>query len=208
MKLTLEQLDATLPQTQCTLCGYSGCRPYAEAMLYKQESIDKCLPGGVETLIQLGSLLQQDPIPLIPLMREKEKPNLLAVIDEDNCIGCKKCIQVCPVDAIFGAPKQMHTIIPAECTGCELCVPACPVDCIDMVKTKELSSKEKEQKAVLAKSRYDFRQIRLQRNKMEEASKHRYLKFADMKDQEAKISARKLEIQAAVARNKAKKNGC
>src|SRR6185312_17431427 len=102
MKVTPEQIDALLPQTQCTLCGYQGCRPYADAIIYKNETIDKCLPGGVETLIQLGELVNQDPKPLIEEMKSKQKPPMLAVIDEKTCIGCKKCIQVCPVDAILG----------------------------------------------------------------------------------------------------------
>lgn len=209
MKVTPEQIEDLLPQTQCTLCGYSGCRPYAEAMLYKGESIDKCLPGGVETLLKLGKLLEQDAEPFIEEMEKKAKPDLLAVLDEAACIGCKKCIQVCPVDAILGAPKQMHSIINDECTGCELCVPACPVDCIQMVEITPIASpEEKKKKAEKAKSRYEFRQIRLHRDTMEAAEKHRQLKFANIQAQEEKVLARKLEIQAAVARMKEKKGGC
>lgn len=207
MKITPDQIEELLPQTQCTLCGYNGCRPYAEAILYKKESIDKCLPGGVETLMRLGGLVQQDPAPFVEEMRKKAKPNLLAVIDEETCIGCKKCIQVCPVDAILGAPKQMHSIIRDECTGCELCVSACPVDCISMIEMEVLGASEKTQKAQQAKARYEFREMRLQRDTMEAAVKHRQLKFADTDDQEAKVLARKLEIQAAVTRMKEQKNG-
>ena len=128
----VDRIDALLPQTQCGQCGYPGCRPYAEAMAGGEEDINRCPPGGETTIIALADLLGKEPKPLDPEAGE-EKPKAVAVIDEQVCIGCTLCIQACPVDAILGAAKQMHTVIADECTGCELCLPPCPVECIDMV---------------------------------------------------------------------------
>jgi electron transport complex protein RnfB len=127
----VDQIDALLPQTQCGQCTYAGCRPYAEAIAGGDAEINQCPPGGETTIRALADLLDRDFKPLNP-EHGTEKPPALAVIDEDTCIGCTLCIQACPVDAILGAGKQMHTVIAAECTGCELCLPPCPVDCIIM----------------------------------------------------------------------------
>ena len=127
----VDQINALLPQTQCGQCGHPGCRPYAEAIA-NGAAINKCPPGGQATINALAELLDQEPIPLDSEHGE-EKPPMVAVIREEECIGCTKCIQACPVDAILGAAKQMHTVIADECTGCDLCVEPCPVDCIDMV---------------------------------------------------------------------------
>ena len=124
-----DQIDALLPQTQCGQCSYPGCRPYAEAIAAGEADINRCPPGGEPTVLALADLLGRDPKPLEAETREKA----VAVIDEQTCIGCTLCIQACPVDAIVGAAKQMHTVIEEECTGCELCLEPCPVDCIFMV---------------------------------------------------------------------------
>ena len=129
----VDKIDAILPQTQCGQCTYPGCRPYAEAIIKGEADINQCPPGGETTIIALAELLGKDPKPLNPENGE-EAPTLVAVIREDVCIGCTLCIQACPVDAILGAAKHMHTVIVDECTGCDLCVPPCPVDCIDMVE--------------------------------------------------------------------------
>ncbi|HEB96165.1 MAG TPA: electron transport complex subunit RsxB [Sedimenticola thiotaurini] len=126
-----DKIDALLPQSQCGQCGYPGCRPYAEAIAEGQAEINLCAPGGESTMLALADLLGRDPVPLDGEAAE-EKPPSVAVIDEQLCIGCTLCIQACPVDAIVGAAKQMHTVIASECTGCELCVPPCPVECIHM----------------------------------------------------------------------------
>ena len=125
-----EQVNALLPQTQCGQCGYPGCKPYAEAIA-NGDKINKCPPGGEATIQALADLLDVEVEPLDAA--EGEKPQMVAYIREAECIGCTKCIQACPVDAIVGASKLMHTVIADLCTGCELCIPPCPVDCIVMV---------------------------------------------------------------------------
>jgi electron transport complex protein RnfB len=127
--LLADRIDALLPQTQCEQCGYHGCRPYAEAIARGEAQINQCPPGGAAGIEKLAALLNTPVLPLDPA-HGTEKPRMLARIVEADCIGCTKCIQACPVDAIVGAAKLMHTVIADDCTGCELCVPACPVDCI------------------------------------------------------------------------------
>ena len=128
----IDRINTILPQTQCGQCNYPGCRPYAEAIASGEADINQCPPGGEAGIMALAKLLGVEPKALNPDCGE-EKPKALAVIDEQVCIGCTLCIQACPVDAILGASKYMHTVIESECTGCELCLPPCPVDCIDMV---------------------------------------------------------------------------
>lgn len=125
----VEQVNALLPQTQCTQCGYPGCRPYAEAIVANDEAINLCPPGGDETVKRLANQLGQEVVPLA----EAVLVTSVAIIDEAACIGCTHCRTACPVDAITGAHQFMHTVIRSECTGCELCVAPCPVDCITMV---------------------------------------------------------------------------
>ena len=129
----IERLDRLLPQTQCGQCGFSGCRPYAEAMARGQAQVDRCPPGGDAGARTLARLLGTTPLPYDRSLGQHQ-PATLALVVEADCIGCTKCIQACPVDAIIGAAKHMHVVIEPLCTGCELCVPACPVDCIVMVK--------------------------------------------------------------------------
>ncbi len=150
----VEKIDALLPQTQCTQCSYPGCRPYAEAIAKKDADINQCPPGGEVTIKALAGLLGCEAPPLNLALNhslnqkhrlnqnkeDQQLVNFVAVIDEQMCIGCTLCIQVCPVDAILGATKQMHTVIADECTGCDLCLPPCPVDCIEMVPIKETTN--------------------------------------------------------------------
>ncbi|WP_406682031.1 electron transport complex subunit RsxB [Shewanella subflava] len=126
----IDQVEALLPQTQCGQCGYPGCRPYAEAIA-NGDKVNKCPPGGTATMEKLAELMGVDPEPLNQEAQEAVKK--VAYIREDECIGCTKCIQACPVDAIVGTGKLMHTVIAKDCTGCDLCVEPCPVDCIDML---------------------------------------------------------------------------
>ncbi len=132
----VEKIDAILPQTQCGQCGFPGCKPYAQAIAEERADINQCPPGGEEGIRKLAELLGKE---FKPLNAEHGAPKTksVAVIDERLCIGCTLCLQACPVDAILGAAKQMHTVLAAECTGCGLCVPPCPVDCIAMVELRE-----------------------------------------------------------------------
>ena len=132
----VQKIDAILPQTQCGQCTYPGCKPYATAIAAGEADINQCPPGGEEGIRKLAELLGVEPKPL-NAEHGVSKPKSLAVIDENICIGCTLCIQACPVDAILGAAKHMHTVIAAECTGCELCLAPCPVDCISMVPIEE-----------------------------------------------------------------------
>lgn len=135
----VDQINNLLPQTQCGQCSYPGCKPYAEA-ISNGEKINRCPPGGETTIQALADLLGVEPEPLdAEAGVEKDRPTV-AVIREDECIGCTKCIQACPVDAIIGAAKQMHTVVADECTGCDLCVEPCPVDCIDMVAVEQTTA--------------------------------------------------------------------
>jgi Na+-translocating ferredoxin:NAD+ oxidoreductase subunit B len=128
----VEAVDAWLPQTQCTRCGYPRCLDYARAVADGDADINQCPPGGDATIHGLAALLEREPLPLNTDFGEP-KPKTIVRIDEPYCIGCTLCIQACPVDAILGAAKRMHTVIESECTGCDLCLPVCPVDCIDVL---------------------------------------------------------------------------
>jgi len=130
----VEQINAILPQTQCGQCNFPGCKPYAEAIANGEAPINQCPPGGQEGIKKLAELLDVEILDLNPENGVEEVDQVVEIVEAD-CIGCTKCIQVCPVDAIVGAAKQMHTVILDECTGCDLCIPACPVDCIITIPT-------------------------------------------------------------------------
>jgi Na+-translocating ferredoxin:NAD+ oxidoreductase subunit B len=159
----VQRIDALLPQTQCTKCGYDGCRPYARAIAQGAADINQCPPGGDEGVVKLAALLGRAPKPLNPV-NGAYRPPQVAVIDEEICIGCTKCIQACPVDAIVGASKYMHTVIASWCTGCELCIPPCPVDCIALEPVAALPD------ANLSRDRHDARAVRLARDAAERAA--------------------------------------
>jgi len=162
-----DRIEDLLPQTQCTKCGYPACRPYAEAVAHGEANYNQCPPGGAEGIARLAALLGK---PVIPLNSANgvERPRPLAVIDEQVCIGCTLCMQACPVDAIVGAPKQMHTVIAELCTGCDLCVPPCPVDCIAMPPvTGEATGWDawSQSQADAARERHNRREARLARER-------------------------------------------
>ncbi|MCC8396278.1 electron transport complex subunit RsxB [Paraburkholderia sp. MMS20-SJTR3] len=167
VKTLADRIEDLLPQTQCTKCGYPACRPYAEAVATGDANYNQCPPGGAEGIARLAALLGK---PVIPLNGANgvERPRPLAVIDEQVCIGCTLCMQACPVDAIVGAPKQMHTVIAELCTGCDLCVPPCPVDCIATpAVTGEATgwAAWSQSQADAARKRHDRRTARLARER-------------------------------------------
>ena len=164
-----DRIEDLLPQTQCTKCGYPACRPYAEAIAEGRANYNQCPPGGTEGVARLAALLGKPVIPINPA-NGSERPRPVAFIDEAVCIGCTLCIQACPVDAIVGAAKQMHTIVPELCTGCDLCVAPCPVDCIAMIEVtpgKTGWDAWSQKQADAARARHDSRTLRLQREKNE-----------------------------------------
>lgn len=168
----VERIDALLPQTQCRQCGFAGCRPYAEALAAGSADINQCPPGGDEAARDLANLLGVAFKPVVARPEAAANPSV-ALIDEARCIGCTLCMQACPVDAIVGAAKLMHTVITDVCTGCELCVPPCPVDCIALVATgKDLSREEKRLAASRARSRFELRNARLA-SERRDRSRHR-----------------------------------
>jgi len=157
-------IDAVLPQTQCTRCGYAGCLPYAEAIAAGDAPINQCPPGGAAGIAALAQLLHRPALPLNPA-NGIEAPARLAWIDEELCIGCAKCLAPCPVDAIIGARRQMHTVVAALCTGCELCIAPCPVDCISMLPR---DASQPAPAPGLNRSRYQAHQERLARQAAEQ----------------------------------------
>ena len=157
---TVDDIDALLPQTQCTRCGYAGCRPYAQSIAAGEAPINQCPPGGAATIAALARLLARPALPLNPA-NGTEGPPLIALIDEEACIGCAKCLPPCPVDAIIGARRQMHTVVLALCTGCELCVAPCPVDCISMVPRAAVAEALCEPSAAENRERYAAHGARL-----------------------------------------------
>ena len=205
-----ERLEAALPQTQCTRCGYPDCRGYAQAMAAGEADIDRCPPGGAQGIVRLAAISGRAPKPL-DAARGSEGPRALAVIDEAWCIGCTLCIKACPVDCIVGAPKLMHTVIDNLCTGCELCVPVCPVDCISMQPvTGEKSGWQawSAPQADEARERYAFHQLRLERDKRENDERlaaKAQAKLADLAAHSgitdpAALAAKRAVVEAALQR--------
>jgi electron transport complex protein RnfB len=195
------RLDAWLPQTQCTQCGYPRCRQYAEAVARGDADINQCPPGGDVTIRALADLVGKTPLPLNRVHGD-HKPREVAAIDEGICIGCRKCIDACPVDAIVGARKLMHTVIAVECTGCGLCVPPCPVDCIAMLAVATVGDRWPEYPQA-------------QTNRWRERTERRLARLARRKTEPADSAAAKSifpdsetirgDIRAAVARAREKK---
>ena len=171
-----EAIHALLPQTQCTRCGFQGCRPYAEAIAAGDAEINRCPPGGFDTLLRLAALTGRPVQPLDPACG-REGPELVAHIDEERCIGCARCLPPCPVDAIVGGPNLMHMVVTEECTGCELCLPPCPTDCIEIVEAPALPPPFARAPQSLA--RYRAHQTRLSRWQAEDDAARQRKKAAN-----------------------------
>lgn len=197
-----DRIDAVLPQTQCEQCGFHGCRPYADAIAAGDAEINRCPPGGATGIKKLAELLDRAQLPLDPECGT-EKPRVLARIIEADCIGCTKCIQVCPVDAIVGAGKLMHTVIADQCTGCELCIPACPVDCI--IDVPMPLAQQDQAHADAARNDFNQREARLARDKTEREAQLAKRKAAMHKPAEVRGDISRNEVMAAIARAKAKR---
>jgi Na+-translocating ferredoxin:NAD+ oxidoreductase subunit B len=191
-----ERIDAALPQTQCTRCGYAACRPYADALAAGLSAINRCPPGGETVIVALAALTGRPAKPLDPECGEPA-PLLVAVIDETKCIGCTLCIDACPVDAILGAQKRMHAVLPSLCSGCALCVAPCPVDCIAL---RPAGRSWNDDDAAAARTRHVARAARLQRN--ERIAKRTATAKAGADDAAAR---RKAAVSAALARARARR---
>jgi len=193
----VREIDAALPQTQCTKCGYPACRPYAEAIAGGKARINRCPPGGEAGIRKLAALLGREYEPLDPSCGIEQRRRV-ALIDEPRCIGCTLCIQACPVDAIVGAAKLMHTVVTDLCTGCDLCIAPCPVDCIEMVPAVGADASWVRERADAARARFERRNARLEleRKARRERLAARALKAKADPDAEKKRAI----IQAAIER--------
>jgi len=205
-----DRIESLLPQTQCTKCGYAGCRPYAEAIAAGAANINRCPPGGAAGIARLAQLLGWPVLPLDPA-HGHEQPLRVAVIDEALCIGCTLCIQACPVDAIIGATRRMHTVLPELCTGCDLCVPPCPMDCIAMVPLQPARGWT-EADAAAARTRYHARNARLARERIENEQRLAAKAIAKLDELDARddltpqqIDRKKAVVQAAIERARARR---
>jgi len=202
MSELVERIDALLPQTQCTKCGYPGCRPYAEAIAAGEADVNQCPPGGDAGVRKLAALLGRQAKPLNP-RNGVEQPRRVAVIDEARCIGCTLCIQACPVDAIVGAAKLMHTVVTELCTGCDLCIPPCPVDCIEMVPAIGADALWDQPRANAARGRFELRRTRLERERAERTG--RLARRTLQAGGDPQGQKKRAIIQAAIERARAKR---
>jgi len=197
-----ERIDALLPQTQCTKCGYPACRPYAEAIARGEAEINQCPPGGDAVIRGLATLLGREARPLNP-RNGIAQPRRVALIDEARCIGCTLCIQACPIDAIVGAAKLMHTVVTELCSGCDLCVAPCPVDCIAMLPAVGADAIWDRTRADAARERFERRRSRQERERRERAERLAAPALKAKKDPDAE--KKRAIIQAAIERARARR---
>ena len=215
IRVSVEQIDAVLPQTQCTRCGYPDCHSYAAAITRSEAAINRCPPGGEAGIARLAELTGQPATPLDPSCGH-ETPRSLAVIDEQWCIGCTLCIKACPVDCIIGTHKLMHTVIEADCTGCELCLPVCPVDCIQLINasgTRTGWEAWSPAQATQARHQYLERQERQRRAAIDHEDrltakaehKREHLEALTKANTPAELERKRAVIDAALARARARR---
>lgn len=181
----IDVIDKLLPQTQCRECGYPDCKSYATSLTQDEKNIGLCAPGGVNTLKEIAIVLERDPASYIEETQKRYREPALVTIREEECIGCTKCIQACPVDAIIGAAKQMHVVLSDECTGCGLCIVPCPVDCIEWIPLKKPAYDP-----VFSKQRYEAKQARAQRAEEQSQSQFSDIQQENMSDLMARIKAK------------------
>ena len=216
MNLLAEQINAALPQTQCTRCGYPDCAAYAQAIASGQANINQCPPGGAEGIERLAAITGR-PVPALNFENGSEGPRQLAIIDEAWCIGCTLCLDACPVDAIVGSNKLMHTVIEPYCTGCELCIPVCPVDCISLENvtgTRTSWAAWSSEQAGEARSRYELHSDRRKRDEGENQKRLEEKAMAKLADlahhsrhtNPAILDKKRAVIEAALARARAKRD--
>ena len=198
------RIDALLPQTQCTKCGYPSCRRYAGAIAAGEADINQCPPGGETGIRKLAALLGRETKPLNPA-NGVERPRRVAFVDEARCIGCTLCIQACPVDAIVGAAGLMHTVVTELCSGCDLCVPPCPVDCIAMVPATSEDASWGQERAEAARERFERREERLEREKQARAARLAARALRAREDPAAE--KKRAIIAAAIERARARRQG-
>jgi electron transport complex protein RnfB len=211
-----DRVDAQLPQTQCTRCGFADCRAYADAIASSEADIDRCPPGGAAGIARLAAVTGRAPVPLNSRYGA-EGPLRVARIDEQWCIGCTLCIKACPVDCIVGTRKQMHSVIEPLCTGCELCLPACPVDCIVLVNAsgdRTGWAAWSPEQADRSRARYHARCDRLERDRREHderllakaRAKLSEVTVADPLGGSSSVESKRAVIEAAIARARARLN--
>lgn len=186
LSMSMQRINDLLPQTQCRECGYPDCKSYAEALFDQEKNIGLCAPGGIAVLKNIAVILERDPKPYINETKNRFREPALVTIREEECIGCTKCIQACPIDAIMGASKQMHVILADECTGCGLCIPPCPVDCIDWIPLQKPAYNP-----VKSKQRYEAKQSRQERDKKQSETQFQDIQQIDIKSILTRIKNKK-----------------
>jgi electron transport complex protein RnfB len=196
-------IDAILPQTQCGMCDYPDCRSYANAIANGEKDIAHCAPGGERVLNLIAKITQQDPTPYIEFVKTRMRPKQFMQIKEEECIGCTKCIQACPIDAIIGGRKYMHTILTDICSGCELCIEPCPTDCITTVKLPDVTEDEFASHADVWRRLYENKTKRISKNPYR--AKIKTEPTENINNRDAQIKQRQEEIKAAILRSQNKR---